>query len=78
MFVVQVVTLWYRAPEVLLQDQYCTAVDIWSCGCILAELFTRKYVLPPGVTAVYSLFVKLVIFLMFGNVVDTNISDRRV
>ncbi|KAI0214471.1 Cyclin-dependent kinase 4 [Lamellibrachia satsuma] len=37
-----VVTLWYRAPEVLLQDQYCTAVDLWSCGCIFAELFTRK------------------------------------
>ena len=36
------VTLWYRAPEVLLGTTYATPVDIWSVGCILAELFTRK------------------------------------
>ncbi len=35
-----VVTLWYRAPELLLNiDKYSTAIDMWSCGCILAELF---------------------------------------
>ena len=44
--VVQVVTLYYRAPEVLLQDQYCAAVDIWSCACIFAELHTRKPLFP--------------------------------
>lgn len=37
-----VVTLWYRSPEVLLQDSYSSAVDLWSCGCIFAELQTRK------------------------------------
>lgn len=37
-----VVTLWYRAPEVLLQSSYASPVDIWSCGCIFAELFTRR------------------------------------
>ncbi|KAI8767891.1 cyclin-dependent kinase 4 [Biomphalaria glabrata] len=37
-----VVTLWYRAPEVLLTGQYATAVDMWSCGCIFAELYLRK------------------------------------
>ncbi|XP_012938757.2 cyclin-dependent kinase 4 [Aplysia californica] len=37
-----VVTLWYRAPEVLLTGQYATAVDMWSCGCIFAELYNRK------------------------------------
>ncbi|XP_022099819.1 cyclin-dependent kinase 4-like [Acanthaster planci] len=37
-----VVTLWYRAPEVLLQSQYATPVDLWSVGCIFAELFRRK------------------------------------
>ncbi|XP_002741831.1 cyclin-dependent kinase 6-like [Saccoglossus kowalevskii] len=36
-----VVTLWYRAPEVLLQGRYATPVDMWSVGCIIAELFTR-------------------------------------
>lgn len=38
----QVVTLWYRAPEVLLQSSYATPVDLWSVGCIFAELFRRK------------------------------------
>ncbi|CAM1328222.1 CDK6 (predicted) [Pycnogonum litorale] len=37
-----VVTLWYRSPEVLLQATYDTSVDIWSCGCIFAELFRRS------------------------------------
>ncbi|BFZ22729.1 hypothetical protein BsWGS_25767 [Bradybaena similaris] len=37
-----VVTLWYRAPEVLLTGQYATPVDMWSCGCIFAELFLRR------------------------------------
>lgn len=37
-----VVTLWYRSPEVLLKSSYASPVDIWSCGCIFAELFTRK------------------------------------
>lgn len=39
----QVVTLWYRAPEVLLQSAYATPVDLWSVGCIFAEMFRRKY-----------------------------------
>ncbi|KAL3288331.1 hypothetical protein HHI36_002779 [Cryptolaemus montrouzieri] len=34
-----VVTLWYRAPEVLLGLSYATPVDIWSVGCIIAELY---------------------------------------
>ncbi|RWS14746.1 cyclin-dependent kinase 1-like protein, partial [Dinothrombium tinctorium] len=39
----EVVTLWYRAPEVLLGVQrYSTPIDIWSIGCIFAEMATRK------------------------------------
>jgi len=39
----EVVTLWYRAPEVLLGSAtYCTPLDMWSVGCILAEIFTTK------------------------------------
>eukprot|EP01088_Endostelium_zonatum_P001391 TRINITY_DN11707_c0_g1_i1.p1 TRINITY_DN11707_c0_g1~~TRINITY_DN11707_c0_g1_i1.p1 ORF type:complete len:344 (-),score=82.69 TRINITY_DN11707_c0_g1_i1:81-1112(-) len=35
----QVVTLWYRPPEVLLgSHKYSTTVDIWSIGCIFAEM----------------------------------------
>lgn len=38
-----VVTLWYRAPELLLEERkYTPAVDMWSVGCIFAELLTRK------------------------------------
>lgn len=34
-----VVTRWYRAPEVILMlDEYTFAIDIWSVGCIFAEL----------------------------------------
>eukprot|EP00069_Balaena_mysticetus_P011377 bmy_21143T0 len=37
-----VVTLWYRAPEVLLQSTYATPVDMWSVGCTFTEMFRRK------------------------------------
>lgn len=38
-FQLKVVTLWYRAPEVLLGARYySTGVDIWSLGCIFAEM----------------------------------------
>uniref|UniRef100_A0A3B5MHZ8 Cyclin-dependent kinase 21 n=1 Tax=Xiphophorus couchianus TaxID=32473 RepID=A0A3B5MHZ8_9TELE len=37
-----VVTLWYRAPEVLLNSVYMSSVDIWSAGCIFAELFLLR------------------------------------
>lgn len=40
-------TRWYRAPEVILsQKQYSGTIDVWSVGCILGELFTRKALLP--------------------------------
>ncbi|XP_046683753.1 cyclin-dependent kinase 2-like [Homalodisca vitripennis] len=43
----EVITLWYRAPEILLGTKlYTTAVDIWSLGCIFAEMFTRKALFP--------------------------------
>ncbi|KAM7067121.1 cyclin-dependent kinase 3 isoform 2-T2 [Molossus nigricans] len=43
----EVVTLWYRAPEILLGSKfYSTAVDIWSTGCIFAEMVTCKALFP--------------------------------
>ena len=40
-------TRWYRAPEVILSwRQYTAAIDVWSVGCILAELIRRKPLLP--------------------------------
>jgi len=39
----EVVTLWYRAPEILLGAKcYSTPIDIWSVGCILAEMVSGK------------------------------------
>lgn len=43
----EVVTLWYRAPEILLGGrQYSTGVDMWSVGCIFAEMCSRKPLFP--------------------------------
>ena len=57
----EVVTLWYRAPEILLGMMgnrtichlrfagakfYSTSVDTWSLGCIFAEMISRKPLFP--------------------------------
>lgn len=42
-----VVTRWYRAPEIMLSTrEYTKAIDIWSTGCIFAELLGRKPLFP--------------------------------
>lgn len=42
-----VVTLWYRAPELLLQaPKYSTPIDVWSIGCIFGEFLTMKPLFP--------------------------------
>ncbi|KAK4267680.1 hypothetical protein QN277_024429 [Acacia crassicarpa] len=43
----EIVTLWYRAPEVLLgSTHYSTGVDMWSVGCIFAEMARRQALFP--------------------------------
>lgn len=38
-----VVTIWYRAPELLLgAHHYGPAIDIWAIGCIFAEMYLKK------------------------------------
>lgn len=38
-----ITTRWYRAPEVLLSwKKYSSAIDVWSVGCIFAEMISRK------------------------------------
>jgi serine/threonine protein kinase len=51
----KVLTLWYRAPELLLgESRYTVGVDIWAVGCIFAELL-RMAPLLPGKTEVQQL-----------------------
>ena len=39
--------MWYRAPEILLGARnYSTPVDIWSLGCIFAEMLTKNALFP--------------------------------
>ncbi|KAK2383647.1 Cell division control protein 2-B [Trifolium repens] len=46
-FTHEVVTLWYRAPEILLGSrQYSTPVDVWSVGCIFAEMINQRPLFP--------------------------------
>lgn len=43
----RVVTLWYRAPELLLGDKkYSNSIDIWSVGCVMGEFWQRGPILP--------------------------------
>ena len=43
----EVVTLWYRAPDVLMGSRrYSTPVDIWSIGCIFAEMSNGRPLFP--------------------------------
>jgi cyclin-dependent kinase len=53
----EVVTLWYRAPEVLLGARhYSTAIDMWSVGCIFAEMVCRGQPLFPGDSEIDQIF----------------------
>jgi len=59
-----VVTLCYRAPELILNDrQYTSAIDIWSLGCCFAELITGKTLFCSPTGEIDQL---LKIFAMFG------------
>ena len=56
-FTHEVVTLWYRAPEILLgAEHYSTPVDVWSVGCVLAEMATPPYVTGTGAATPRALF----------------------
>ncbi|KAH9258469.1 hypothetical protein BASA81_003518 [Batrachochytrium salamandrivorans] len=52
----EIVTLWYRAPEVLMcADYYSTGVDIWAAACIIAEM-SNLQALFPGESEIDQLF----------------------
>jgi len=53
----EVVTLWYRAPEVLLGSRhYSTSIDMWSVGCIFAEMVMQGAPLFPGDSEIDQIF----------------------
>ncbi|TFK24462.1 Pkinase-domain-containing protein [Coprinopsis marcescibilis] len=53
----EVVTLWYRAPEVLLGGRhYSTSLDMWSVGCIFAEMAMQGAPLFPGDSEIDQIF----------------------
>nr|GAT53491.1 Pkinase-domain-containing protein [Mycena chlorophos] len=53
----EVVTLWYRAPEVLLGSRnYATGIDMWSVGCIYAEMAMSGQPLFPGDSEIDQIF----------------------
>lgn len=59
----RVVTLWYRPPELLLgATDYGVGIDLWSAGCILAELLAGKPIMP-GRTEVTTYFLVSLCFI---------------
>ena len=68
----EVVTLWYRAPEILLGSKfYSLPIDIWSTGCIIAEMITM-HPLFPGDAEIDQLFK---IFKVLGTPTEENFPD---
>jgi len=69
-----VITLWYRPPELLLgAHKYGSSVDCWSVGCILAELLYKKPIFP-GKTEIDQLDL---IFRLCGSPTDENWADAK-
>lgn len=67
-FTHEVVTLWYRAPEILLGCKtYALPVDTWSVGTILAEMVTKRPLFPGDseVDELFKIFRYVPAFLVF-------------
>jgi len=61
-----VVTRWYRAPELMIADDYTETVDIWAVGCIIAEMLGRKSLFP-GKNTLHQLEL---LFATLGNITE--------
>lgn len=65
----RVVTLWYRPPELLLgSTDYGTSVDLWSVGCVFAELLLGKPILQGRTEVIglsYYFFVRRLCYIFF-------------
>mmetsp|Transcript_38505 Transcript_38505/g.42574 ORF Transcript_38505/g.42574 Transcript_38505/m.42574 type:complete len:306 (+) Transcript_38505:59-976(+) len=71
----QAITLWYKPPELLLGAyEYSSTCDMWSVGCIFAELLLRK----PFLTGRGGDYTQLdVIFTVFGTPTESNWPDHK-
>ncbi|KDP40891.1 hypothetical protein JCGZ_24890 [Jatropha curcas] len=64
----ELVRRWYRAPELLKrQSHYTEAIDIWSVGCILGEVMTRKPLFPEKTSTCILKLIKNLIGLQDDN-----------
>ena len=55
-------TCWYRSPELIISPRdYTKAIDIWSVGCILAEMLTGRPLFPGNIQCT-SIHCKIIIF----------------
>uniref|UniRef100_A0A7S4IML3 Cyclin-dependent kinase 2 homolog n=1 Tax=Odontella aurita TaxID=265563 RepID=A0A7S4IML3_9STRA len=71
----QAITLWYKPPELLLgASEYSAAADMWSVGCIFAELLLRRPFLQGQQTDISQLDT---IFKVFGTPNETNWPDHK-
>ena len=53
----RVVTFWYRAPELLLgSTDYGVGIDFWSAGCLIAEMFVGRPIMPGRTEVITPLF----------------------
>lgn len=74
-YTLEVVTLWYRAPEILLGDaRYSSAIDMWSIGCVLREL-VEGFPFFPGDSEIDQLYR---IFRQLGTPCDWPYKSARV
>ena len=77
----EVLTLWYKAPEVLLGSRwYSLPIDVWSIACIIAEMVTKKPLFP-GDSEIDELFkifkyvcLKCMSFIVYMVIINTSIT----
>jgi mitogen-activated protein kinase 1/3 len=72
-----VVTRWYRAPELILIQPYASAVDIWSLGCIFAELLSMQEGSVPNYQDRVPLFPGGSCYPLSGDHVSTDTKERQ-
>mmetsp|Transcript_3755 Transcript_3755/g.5603 ORF Transcript_3755/g.5603 Transcript_3755/m.5603 type:complete len:309 (-) Transcript_3755:84-1010(-) len=71
----QAITLWYKPPELLLgASEYSDSADMWSVGCIFAELLLRRPFLQGNQSDINQLNT---IFRVFGTPTDENWPDHK-